>query len=228
MKKFFAKLMIKAFDDNEAYIRGLISRFARRKSDLKALDVGCGDGGMTQKLFRGTNYKLYGIDIFPPTKFTRMEFTKADFEHGKFNYPDNIFDLVVSNQVIEHLLNKDDMLSEVYRVLKPGGLFILSTENISSFDNILSILFGQEPISQHTSKYFVTSSFLSSHFMQKLDSREGNLYGHKNVCSYYGLKRLVNLAGFKNISIKGYGSILPIFENIFPIYNRVITLTATK
>ena len=66
-------------------------------------------------------------------------------------YDTGYFDLVHSNQVIEHLYDTDTYLSEIRRILKPGGLAVLSTNNLSSWHNIVSLLFGWQPPPMHPS-----------------------------------------------------------------------------
>ena len=51
---------------------------------------------------------------------------------------------------------------------------------------------------------------------------------HKNVCSYYGLQRLYGVHEFEVTKIESYGNLNKIFEKIFPIYNRVISIVAIK
>jgi len=89
-------------------------------------------------------------------------------ESAVFPFEDKTFDVVCSNQVIEHISNKDTFIKESNRVLKDDGICITSTENIASFDNILSLMCGQEPLAQSTSHEFHTSPFLSPHFMKKI------------------------------------------------------------
>jgi len=230
IKNYFVKKMQQAFDDNEAYIRSLIEKKVQSAKRKKLyLDVGCGSCEMTHRLFKNILDKvtLCGIDLFPSDFSQKIRLYKADLEKDRFPF-DKKFDVVVSNQVIEHLLNKDHMIKEVYRVLKPGGIFILSTENISSFDNILSLLLGQEPVSQHTGHDFHTNSFLSPHFMEKLDPQLGNKYAHKNVCSYFGLKRLFEVHSFRIRQVRTFGNVFNLLEKLFPIYNRLITVVGEK
>ena len=113
-------------------------------------------------------------------------------------------------------------------MLKPGGLYLISTENIASFDNIISMMFGQEPLTQSTSSTCHSQSFLSPHFMKPVTSKHGNLYLHKNVCSYLGLKRLAKINGFTDVNIKSLGNACRLFEKIFKIYNRLIILHGKK
>ena len=223
--------MLGAFYDNEQFIRKRINDYSRDRRNLKILDVGCAEGKMTLKFLSGirkNTFEIYGLDVLAKCRNKMIKYKNVDLEGGRFPHTNNFFDIVYSNQVLEHILDKDNFISECNRVLKIGGLFILSTENIASFDNIVSVLFGQEPISQHTGSKFNTQSFFSPHFMQKNSNKEGNKYLHKNVCSYYGLIRLAKINGFPGIKIKSFGHINKIFEVFFPIYNRLIIIYGYK
>ncbi len=233
--RLFTKNIRNAFFKNEVYISSLIATYLNQKSSSDkafVLDVGCGQGDMTKKLLSRidpeVSITLYGIDGISSCKNKQITFTSIDLEKGIFPYQDGYFDVVYSNQVIEHILDKDTFLSESHRVLKKGGLFICSTENTASVDNIVSLLFGQEPLSQHTGSKYHTNSFLSPHFMQPMPPDEGNKYAHKNVCSYYGLLRLAKVNGFEDVKIKSFGNVCGLFEEIFPIYNRIVTIYASK
>ena len=66
-----------------------------------------------------------------------------DAERDRFPYDDGSFDLVIWSEVIEHLtLNPVHTLSEIHRVLKPGGSVIVSTPNATRADNIANLLYG--------------------------------------------------------------------------------------
>lgn len=69
-----------------------------------------------------------------------------DAEHDVFPYPDAHFDTVLCCELVEHL--KDDpmhMMSEINRVLKPGGHLVMTTPNIASLRAISAILQGYHP-----------------------------------------------------------------------------------
>lgn len=61
-------------------------------------------------------------------------------------------DALHSNQVIEHLARTDHFMSEVRRVLKPSGYAVLSTNNLSSWHNVVALLFGWQPLPCHVSE----------------------------------------------------------------------------
>lgn len=86
-------------------------------SDCSILDIGCGNRGLAVGAARrGMNYR--GIDI-----------SDGNFEFDAFPVEDSSVDLAVSLALIEHLHNPANLMSEVRRILKPGGVFFLSTPN---------------------------------------------------------------------------------------------------
>ena len=75
-----------------------------------------------------------------------IEAITGDLNH-KFELEDAIADGVIANQVIEHLYDTDNLLSEIWRVLKPGGVLVVSTEHLASWHNIFALLLGWQPFS---------------------------------------------------------------------------------
>jgi ubiquinone/menaquinone biosynthesis C-methylase UbiE len=102
-----------------------------------ALDIGCGTGCSTFELFKRCNYKgsLYGIDISRKSidkaiqnaaerGYSDIKFQVGDAE--QLDFPDSMFHLVISNMCFQFIPNKNGALSEILRVLKPGGLVALT------------------------------------------------------------------------------------------------------
>lgn len=124
----------------------------------KALELGSPPFHITLLLQRFRNYDLsltgYAADGRPEIKQTlespeygeTYDFTCTCFnaEADRFPYDDNTFDLVTWCEVIEHLTeNPVHTLAEIHRVLKPGGVLVISTPNASRADSIVNFLVGR-------------------------------------------------------------------------------------
>lgn len=116
---------------------GLPTQFARIKKGDVVIDLGSGAGNdaFIARNETGETGKVIGID-FTPTMvnkartnadklgFHNVEFREGDIEHMPVN--DNTADVIVSNCVLNLVPNKDAVIKEIYRVLKPGGHFSIS------------------------------------------------------------------------------------------------------
>jgi ubiquinone/menaquinone biosynthesis C-methylase UbiE len=127
--------------ETEKQLIPILTRLSEKfPQPLLVLDAGCGDGlvlntlsSLSKKL--SITLKLYGIDL--DSGALKLIKHKADLRKGsitKIPYPKNKFNLVTSKDVIEHLTKKDLITSvgEVYRVLKPGGIYYCDTPNPES------------------------------------------------------------------------------------------------
>ena len=96
------------------------------------LDLGCGEGKMVREL-RQSGYDAHGcdfVDMKGVSDFTATiqncceEGVLRPIEASPYRlpFPDNTFDCIFSSQVLEHVMDYDTTLKEIYRVLKPGGL----------------------------------------------------------------------------------------------------------
>jgi SAM-dependent methyltransferase len=106
----------------------------------RALDVSCRNGEVMTALaargfeVRGTRFER-GL---PPIEGMPID-EGVDLTRG-LPYPDQSFDLVVLTEVIEHLENHRAALTEMARVLRPGGHLILTTPNIMRLDSRLGFM----------------------------------------------------------------------------------------
>ncbi len=107
------------------------------KDGDKVLEVGCGNGYYLSLLNRlGKKITLTGIDndklaLADAKKFIDDNRVRLNFaDAAKLPFSTNSFDKILMSEVIEHVQDEKIVLSEVYRVLKPGGIFALTTCNI--------------------------------------------------------------------------------------------------
>lgn len=121
-----------------AFAFRLLKKFLSRRYDLDVLEIGTGAGFFLD----------FAREAFPESRFSGVEYddrllaeTACRAPHANliqgnaetFDLGDGRFDLVVSFQVIEHLYNPGAMLDNVRRHLKPGGVFLVTTPNLSGF-----------------------------------------------------------------------------------------------
>lgn len=101
------------------------------------LDIGGGDGGITQHVaeFVGAT-DVHCVEVKDAPADTHIKYSKPDA--GKLPYPDASFDLITAIMSLHHIQELDVMVSEIHRVLKPGGyLFIKEHDCWNEFDAML-------------------------------------------------------------------------------------------
>ena len=98
-----------------------------------ALDLGCGTGLFTDKVYNATKAKITGIDISEELLSQARERQPAcEFkieDAMNMTYPDNHFDVVFGSSILHHL-EMDKATKEIFRVLKPGGKMIFAEPNM--------------------------------------------------------------------------------------------------
>jgi len=223
LRKYLLSLIESAAVENEINIINFIPQL----NNCTYLDLGCDDG--KKSLLRAQKAharKILGIEIIRSQAIKARNKGIKVFETDlNFRLPISscIIDLITCNQVIEHLYDIDVFLSEIYRTLKKQGVLILSTENLSSWHNIFSLVFGFQPFS-----------------MTNI-SRKGNIGNpfslwknpdllHKCLFSYFGIKDLLHKHGFMIECIKtsGYYPLPNFFAHFDKIHGHWLTIKARK
>lgn len=88
------------------------------------LDLGCGKGTQMKEFMQIFEGSFHGIDL-TSSKIDSVSVKSCNLENESLDYENNFFDIVFSKSVIEHVNNTENFVKEVYRVLKPGGVFIV-------------------------------------------------------------------------------------------------------
>ena len=160
----------------------------------KYLDLGCGDGSFTVKVAQILGAKqVYGVDIadeaLNEAKNKAIKTARVDLNTDRLPFRNGEFDVVSVFEVIEHLWNTDNMISEAHRVLRPGGLFILTTPNLASWVNRLLLFLGYLPAHYGCSlKYDLEK--------RPLQSASGPC-DHMRIYTFKTLKKHLEYYGFK-------------------------------
>jgi SAM-dependent methyltransferase len=100
----------------------------------KMLDIGCGNGWVIYQR------KMEGWDVYGVEPGLGAEVGKAhglDIYHGDLlsaQFPDATFDYIRSNHSFEHIHNPENVMKEIFRILKPNGKVFIGVPNIRSFN----------------------------------------------------------------------------------------------
>jgi 2-polyprenyl-3-methyl-5-hydroxy-6-metoxy-1,4-benzoquinol methylase len=156
----------------------------------RVLDAGCGNGNLSARI-AAAGFQVTGFDAsasgiehargaFPGVRFEVAE----AYEDLRERF-DDVFDACVCVEVIEHLYDPRAFVDRIYEVLRPGGLFVLTTPYHGYLKN-LALAF---------------SGAMDSHFAALWDG------GHIKFWSRATLSSLLEERGFRVIRFEGAGRV---------------------
>ena len=149
-------------------------------------DLGCRDAGflvMFEKAFCGKIKKAIGVDItdkgFKNVKYNKPVRLKVMNCGKKLKFPDNTFDFVFTKDMFECISDKESLISEIHRILKPGGTVVSVN---CDWDSVTYNGENKELISKAVNAYAVTKQ----PWMDDLDSWIGRrMYGFFNKSNLF-------------------------------------------
>lgn len=175
-----------------------------RSSWTHYLDIGAGHGSLIQKVKARIPMQTYVCDY--TDELMRLPGQKVDIanlNNEPLPYADHTFDVVTATEVIEHLEDFRRVVREIYRVLKPGGVCILSTPNILNLNSRLRFLsfgfwnlFGPLPV-KNSALYSTgghinpVSLFYVGHAI--LDAGFADVTAHIDRCQRSSIPKLILL-----------------------------------
>jgi len=129
----------------------LAAVLAQRAGAQQIVDVGCGDGSATY-LISNLNARntVIGVD-WSATALARARargllVVQGGVDTAGLPLPDGCADVVIMSELIEHLVDTDSAVDEVRRVLRPGGVLLLSTPNLAAWFNRGLVGLGIQPV----------------------------------------------------------------------------------
>jgi SAM-dependent methyltransferase len=226
LRKFLKFIAPRSFKDGQFKCNELGKKLAFKKDVKRFLDTGCNDGSLTMEFVKAMGAcEVHGIEFIDDYRKKAEDggiiCSSLDL-NGRWSYDDNYFDVILSSQAIEHLHNTRVYLQESFRCLRPGGQLIVLTENLASWINIWSLIFGWMPFSTTPiNAWNLGNPFIwhvdepkDDEFLKKWGHSEvSGVVGHVRVLAYAGLRDLLRKIGFSNIKLytKGY---LPFYGTI--------------
>jgi len=124
---------------------------AQRTGAQQIVDVGCGDGSATHLVSNlNAGNTVIGVD-WSATALARARARGLLVVQGGVDtcglpLPDGCADVVIMSELIEHLVDTDAAVDEVRRVLRPGGVLLLSTPNLAVWFNRGLVGLGIQPV----------------------------------------------------------------------------------
>lgn len=234
LKTFFTRMYDNAANMNRRNIVGLVRKAGATGNRSTLLDLGCDDGVWTMKLAGEIGAtEVHGVEVVEEQArqaiLRGVRVVSADLNLPLKDLPSNSFDVVHANQVIEHVSSVDLFVSEVYRLLKPGGHAVVSTENGSSWHNVFAAFMGWQIFSL-TNVSSLKAGLGNPFAIQRGGTPYTGTWTHKTVFNYRGLIEMFETHGFSRVEIAGAGYFpLPAaLGRMDPRHSAFITALARK
>ena len=242
---------------DETYLRHyveLVIRYA--PSGSRILDLGCGNG-ISSRLLNQADFDVVGTDISALFLEEAQEWENPKLRYKvcdvlELPFENNSFDVICSNELIEHLPDVETALTEMIRVVRKGGKVVLSGPNLCSpitpFLDWIRMMFGKpgRPVWGETKQQalqqlkrncglYINKRFLTKtpHFIYRNPDLQADAIGGDADSAYYAnpidLAQFFKLNGF-NIVKKavGFGMKGRIVANMFPYLSPYITMVVQK
>ncbi|HEY0369995.1 MAG TPA: class I SAM-dependent methyltransferase [Chthoniobacterales bacterium] len=171
-------------------IRATINKIRDLAPDIRGdyLDIGAGNGELIDRVVREFRLKPRACDYRDDLiTLGDVRVDIVDLNNDRLPYDDASFDLITCTEVIEHLEHYRSLLREVHRVLRPGGVFVVSTPNVLNLRSRL--------------RYLLFGFFNMFGPLRLGDDRHHSTHGHINPVGYFYLAHSLTSAGFRDISV---------------------------
>jgi len=204
IKRALQSMHVEAARANRANIVSLLDR----NEHARLLDLGCDDGAWTCELGKAVGTSaMFGVEIVAEraaeARTRGINVIEADLAQ-RLPLDSGYFDVIHANQVIEHVPSVDVFMSEIARLLRPGGCAIISTENGSSWHNIGATVLGWQMFSL-TNVSARIAGIGNPLALHRSESIALSSWTHKTIFNYRGLVEFVEAHGLRETRCLGAG-----------------------
>lgn len=175
----------------------IADRFGCYLSSGQILDLPSGDGVNSRRLAT-VGFDVRAADLFPEecqkTGFPceRVDMTKS------LPYADASFEGVLNSEGIEHISSQIALLQEFYRILKPGGILIVTTPNLLSLEGRVGLLLTGHARRRHALVY---PTARTQKPMPNPSMEEDIYFGHAFLINIFQLRYYLTHARFEILSV---------------------------
>jgi SAM-dependent methyltransferase len=176
--------------------RMLAAVLAQRTGAQRIVDVGCGDGSATHLVSSlDPRNTVIGVDwsatALAQARARGLLVVQGGVDTSGLPLPDGCADVVIMSELIEHLVDTDTAVDEVRRVLRPGGVLLLSTPNLAAWFNRGLVGLGIQPVFSEVS-------------LRGIYGRPGSqVVGHLRLFTRRALVELLRANGFTHVTVAG-------------------------
>lgn len=194
---FYEEHLPSRFGDHRALVElGVLREVLGAVAVRRVLDLGCGDGQLTALAAAVARHAtVIGADL----SFTALSAASdrgvigvhSSIDGANLPFPDGSVDVVMMNEVVEHLVEVDEAVAEARRVLRPGGRLLLTTPNLAAWFNRVLLAGGVQPVFSEVSRLGVFG-------------RPGSeVVGHLRLFTARALREFAAAHGFTNVELRG-------------------------
>ena len=249
IRRLLKRYLMNIYKAEGAERRSIQATLMESNPNAVVLDCGCREGDNTIRMTRGIGSNcIIGLDF--TSSVLKLAALKGIIPlRANLNVPiplsSESVDVIFASDVLEHLVNPNVFVGELYRVLRPGGYLVLDTPNLASWHNIFALVIGLQPFSGPNITNMEDSDLALVREMHRTDQglpEEGETVEHNQqeltrhivVIAYRSLLKLVRRHGFEITIKRGFGYypfppfIARVMQRVDPAHSHHILIKVVK